>query len=299
MNASLRLAAASALLGAFVLSVGCKSEDAGAGKAAAGAPSGSAPVVEVKPAASGAAKPDTTAAAAADKPALPPGRTPAPTLEEWSSMRKEVTVKGSSALNCETKIVREYLRIACRGKNDSGGTPTNVKVLKGGRGEVFTFASGGITTLVMPYVSGADMEAEFSWTDKTHKLAVKWPKGAPMPPMVGVFEGAQSPLGAAASNASGASADKLCACHKKVFKADTCADLFGAPNADCERTYGSDCQKLLECSRGEPSAMPTCLPGYVNAGIGYCYKLCSATNPCPTGSSCYDELGRTPVCIDD
>ena len=71
-------------------------------------------------------------------------------------MPKEVTVKGSSALNCETKIVREYLRVSCRGKNDSGGTPTAVKVTRGGRGEVFTFASPGVTSLIVPFVSGVE-----------------------------------------------------------------------------------------------------------------------------------------------
>jgi hypothetical protein len=106
-------------------------------------------------------------------------------------MRKEVTVKGSSALGCETMIVREYLRVSCRGKNDSGGSPTSLRILKGGRGEAYTFASGGVTSLVVPFVDGIDLEAEFSWTDKSHKLVVKWPRGAPMPQVAFVFEGAK------------------------------------------------------------------------------------------------------------
>lgn len=75
-----------------------------------------------------------------------------------------------SALNCETKIVRQYLRVSCHGKNDSDGTPTSLRIGKGGRGEAYTFASGGITSLVVPFVEGTDLEAEFSWTDKSHKL---------------------------------------------------------------------------------------------------------------------------------
>ena len=66
--------------------------------------------------------------------------------------------------------------------------------MRGGRGEAYTFASGGVTSLVAPFVEGTDLEAEFSWTDKSHKLVVKWPRGAPRPQVVGVFEGARSPL---------------------------------------------------------------------------------------------------------
>src|SRR4051812_27552568 len=61
------------------------------------------------------ATPAPTAAATAAAPVapavpakLPAGRSAAPTLDEWNSLKKEVTVKGSSALKCETKIVREY-----------------------------------------------------------------------------------------------------------------------------------------------------------------------------------------------
>lgn len=229
------------------------------------------------------------------KPVIAPGRSTPPTLDEWTSMRKEVTVKGSSALNCETKIVREYLRVSCHGKNDTGGTPTTVRIVRGGRGEAYTFASGGVTSLVVPFVEGTDFDAEFSWTDKSHKLTVKWPRGAPKPPVVGVFEGAKSPLDA--SNA--AIADRLCACHKKVRGAASCEDVFGGADPDCDRTYGSDCDMLLACSRGEPAAFPKCQTGFVNGGgIGRCFRSCGANRSCPSGLSCVDDFASTPVCIE-
>ena len=229
------------------------------------------------------------------KPALGPGRTAPPTLEEWSSMRKEVTVKGSSALGCETKIVREYLRVSCHGKNDSGGSPTSLRILKGGRGEAYTFASGGVTSLVVPFVEGTDLEAEFSWTDKSHKLVVKWPRGAPRPQVVGVFEGAKSPLDAS----DAAMADRLCACHKKIQGVAICESMFGGADADCDRTYGGDCDMLLACSRGEPGAFPKCQAGFVNAGaIGRCMRACGAGKTCPAGLTCVDDLGPTPVCTE-
>lgn len=238
---------------------------------------------------------DVSAASAPPTPApLPAGRSTAPTLDEWNTQVKEVTVKGSSALNCETKIVREWFRVSCRGKNDSGGTPTTVSVTRGGRNEVMTYAAGGVTSMVMPFIEGTNVEAVFSWTDKSHKLLVQWPRGAPKPGMVGVFEGAASPLDGTAPNP--ALAKKLCDCHKKVVGAANCDDMMSWPDPDCDRTYGADCGMLLACSRGEPGAFPRCLPGFKNGGvIGRCLKDCSGGAACPAGQSCMTDWGG--VCM--
>jgi hypothetical protein len=241
----------------------------------------------------------TESAASAPAPAptaLPerPGRTPMPTLFEWNGQQKEVTVKGSSALNCETKIVREYLRVSCHGKNDTGGTPTSVVIQRGGRGESITYMTPGVTSLVMPFVEGTDFAADFSWTDKSHRLVVTWPKGNARPVVVGVFEGAKTPVDA---NSDAALSDKLCNCHRKVTKSNSCEDMIGGPNADCERTYGNDCSMLLACSRGEPGAWPRCQPGFVNAGIGFCYQKCDTGKAgCPANQICQD-VGNGMACV--
>lgn len=240
--------------------------------------------------------PKSTAEAAKPPVKMPlsPGRTPPPSLEEWNSMRKEVTVKGSSALNCETKIVREYLRVSCRGKNDTGGTPTTVGVTRGGR-EAYTFAAGGVTSLVVPFVSGVHLEAMFSWTDKAHKLVVKWPNGAPQPPIVGVFEGASSPLDARSPDI----AERLCTCHKKITGSQSCEDVFGGADPDCDRTYANDCANLLACSRFEPGVWPKCQEGFVNGPpMGRCVQKCGAGNTCPSGKVCATDMGTTPVCVE-
>lgn len=133
-----------------------------------------------------------SAAPAGGPAAAAPGRSPVPQPAEFASQR-EVTVKGSSALGCETKMVREWLRISCRGKNSTGGTPTAVLVRKGGR-EVYSYASGGVTSLVFPFEEGADVEATFSWTNVGHKFVSRWPRGSAKPTVLGTFEGAASPL---------------------------------------------------------------------------------------------------------
>ena len=84
--------------------------------------------------------------------------------------------------------MREWLRISCRGKNDTGGEPVSVTIKKGGgKGDTFTFAANKVASLVCPYVDGVDIAAEFAWTDKKQELVVSWPHGAPMPPLKGEF----------------------------------------------------------------------------------------------------------------
>jgi hypothetical protein len=217
-----------------------------------------------------------------------------PTLEEWRSLPKEVTVKGSSALHCETKIIREYLRVACKGKVDPEGTPTGIRLVKGGRDAVI-FAHEGFTSLILPYVDGTDFEAVFSWTKKSHKLAVKWPKGAkPAPVVVGVFEGAASPLDGTAPGDFA----KLCTCYKKVNRSSTCDGILGGADADCDRTYGDNCAALVACSEHQPGVYPTCLPGFTHGAIGQCEKQCGpGKEACPAGFVCAaDDLGQS-VCM--
>lgn len=122
-------------------------------------------------------------------PATPGGKSAVPTMEEWTAQTKEVTVLGSSKLNCETKQVREWIRVSCRGKNDTGGEPTGVRVTKGGgRGEDFVFSNAGVASLVYRFVEGVSMEAEFTWSDKSKTLLIAWPRGAPEPPAKAIFK---------------------------------------------------------------------------------------------------------------
>lgn len=61
------------------------------------------------------------------------------------------------------------------------------------------------------------------------------------------------------------------------------------PNVDCVLTFGplSDCQALVECSRGEPSRIPTCREGYQLHAMNMCYKKCDADpKSCPPKTAC-------------
>lgn len=124
-----------------------------------------------------------------------PGHTPVPTVDEWNQVTNEVTVVNSSKLGCETKALREWVRISCKNKNDTGGTPTTVVVDKGGgKGDTFTLAQSGITSLVFPFAEGTDLEATFGWSDKKSKFKSFWPVGTPKPPAYGAFDLAPGPI---------------------------------------------------------------------------------------------------------
>jgi hypothetical protein len=246
------------------------------------------------------AKPDATAratasaaltpAAAAARP-LPPGRTPIPSLAEYAAAR-EVTVKGSSALHCETKMIREWLRVRCSDRDDTGGAPTGVALTRGGRGETIGFAAAGVTSLITPVLEGTDFEAVFSWTDKAHHLVVRWARGAPRPIVVGEFLGAASPLDGTAPSAV------ICECHKRLTGQSECSEApFAQP--DCERTWAGNCDRLLACARGEPGAAPSCPPGKRNAGTtGWCAPVCGpGRSPCAAGAECSHDWGEPPVCL--
>jgi hypothetical protein len=247
------------------------------------------------------AKPETTAsppasvtltpAAAAARP-LPPGRSPIPSLAEYAAAR-EVTVKGSTALHCETKMIREWLRVRCSDKDDTGGAPTAVTVTRGG-GETLVFAAAGVTSVITPVLPGTDFEAVFSWTDKAHHLVVKWARGAPHPVVVGEFLGAASPLDGTAPSAA------ICECHRRLTGRADCSEApFAQP--DCERSFPGtgNCDRLLACARGEPGAAPSCPPGKRNAGTtGWCAPVCGPGRPpCGAGAECSHDWGEPPVCL--
>lgn len=130
---------------------------------------------------------EVTASASASGSALA-GHTAVPTNEEWDAV-KEVTVLNSTRLGCETKALREWVRVTCKNRNDTGGTPTTVTVDKGGeKGDTFTLAGTAITSLVFPFEEGRELEATFGWTDKSVKFKSLWPKGLPKPPAYGAFD---------------------------------------------------------------------------------------------------------------
>ena len=180
-------------------------------------------------------------------------------------MKGEVIVQGSSALGCETKMVREWLRVSCHGEGGGRGIPMGVAITKDGDGGIArTFFEEGRMGLVMRYERGASLEALFSWTNQSHKFRASWPASErTAPPVKAVFEGVRSPLDVPAV-AEGKSCRKNPHCGPGL---ECCFD----PTQDAA-TCAKQCAEisLVACV-----TKADCDPGLHCTDVGYDVKICA------------------------
>ncbi len=88
-----------------------------------------------------------------------------------------LAVGGVSGLSCEAKIVADWFRIFCHGKNAKGGSPHAVTVIaKSDEVKRIALYEGeeGVA-LLLPYQAATHLEAVFEWTDGNRKLTLDWP----------------------------------------------------------------------------------------------------------------------------
>lgn len=114
-----------------------------------------------------------------------PGSSP-PTVAEWDSVQREVTVSGSSALHCETKMMREWLRVNCR--RNGVHAPIDVRSDHAEGQQAYVYKNiGTVTSAVVQVVRGKQYRASFVWDSGGRhwgsELHVSWPAGAPRPTM--------------------------------------------------------------------------------------------------------------------
>jgi hypothetical protein len=94
--------------------------------------------------------------------------------------------------------------------------------------------------------------------------------------------------------------ERLCACYQRLTGEKSCEQMLGGADSDCERTYGDDCEMLVYCSRGEPGAFPTCLPGFIPVGARFrCRLPCTRPADCPEGYSCTEVDDTRSACMYD
>ena len=221
------------------------------------------------------------------RPGLPRDRSRIPSRSEWITS-PEITVKGSSALACETFAIREWFRMSCTW---GGYRPSGIEVKKGGHGEELITVTEYGALLLMPIVAGDEVEVTVVWEQQSLALT-------------GTRKSADSPPSLSFSTEKGpgrplvvSDADALaCRCHNELYRESRCSEMIGAPTAACIATYSDDCEALLACGRGDPLTLPPCPEGYANAGgSGQCFQLCSSEVSCSEGS-CTPWQG-TNVCL--
>ena len=115
---------------------------------------------------------------------IPPPGSPPPTPSEWQAVTKQVTVRGSSALKCETHMLREWLRVNCFENGFGAPTSLTARAVPGVQAYQ-TVRLGKKTSLVVQVVKNQTFRARFGWSDPAHPvirtLVVTWPSGTARP----------------------------------------------------------------------------------------------------------------------
>jgi hypothetical protein len=116
---------------------------------------------------------------------IPAARSKVPTVAEWNAVPREISVARSTPLGCETKMVREWLRVSCRKDLAQPGydkLPQSITDQTGKTADTYTMEKPGqLTSVVTPVLRGRTYRAKFHWETKTQTLVVDWPSGAPRP----------------------------------------------------------------------------------------------------------------------
>jgi hypothetical protein len=220
-------------------------------------------------------------------PTFPTGALPVGRTRLLDAVFHRGGISGSDKARCDVTRSSEWLRVYCYVSRKSGILPRGIKLIAGGRGDTMTFTMPRGMLFVAAYVPGDTLTADFAWSDRVQRLELSkkgWGFGSGRPPTADDPQG-PTPLDT-----------KLLACLKETKQMDDPGwKLMVGAEPDCERTYGDDCERLVECARGDPASPPDCPRGSVNAGVlNRCHALCGPGRPCAHGA-CVDWPG-TKIC---
>jgi hypothetical protein len=123
--------------------------------------------------------------------------------------------------------VREWVRVSCKNNDPQRGAATGVNITRGGgKGDTFVLSSGGVASLVYPYYEGQDLLATFSWEKHSSEFAAAWPRGAPKPPVFGIFATKSDPKPVASTSTK----KEQCAVDTDCPRGSKCAKRAGGGN---------------------------------------------------------------------
>ena len=209
--------------------------------------------------------------------AWPEGVSALPSPPEWNAVG-ENTVKGSTAAGCETKQVREWLRVRCT-ETKTGGTYGGVRLAEGKRSEVqLTWTRVGASAVV-PVRNGERTRVAFSFFDADGEPYERVLRVEPSK-----FEFEKDVAGQVATGWVPQAAKEFIACHAR-FSGQAVPWGNLEPGSPCLKY--TDCARQLACAQGHPNAQPPCADGQVNAGADHrCLRACSDERPCEGGQTC-------------
>lgn len=108
---------------------------------------------------------------------LPPEPTleGAPTLKDWSAA-KEVGVKGSSAVGCETRMSGDWFRMVCRSNPATGKATSGVAIPAFDAKKGYVVSGSGATVVVTQFVKGSEVAVDLGWEKTFGRMTIQWPK---------------------------------------------------------------------------------------------------------------------------
>lgn len=164
---------------------------------------------------------------------IPTERSKPPSVGEWNAA-SELAVRHSGPLGCETKRVREWLRVSCRTPSKSGPQIQSVSILEPVKKnpEYFSYEAKGVASIVLPLREGMNAKVEYTWSERGKRvLSATWPKGAPAP---GIYFDRPAEASTGGGTAKG----------EKPKCEDVCGGARGFPMA-CETS--GPCPKNFKC----------------------------------------------------
>jgi hypothetical protein len=113
----------------------------------------------------------------------PPGSKP-PSPAEWNAVPREITVRHSTPLNCQTWMLREWLKVNCRAQGARAAISME-HISKGGLQAYLHNTPPDLVGLVVQVVRGKEYRARYTYQTGRERgssdLIVSWPNGAPKP----------------------------------------------------------------------------------------------------------------------
>lgn len=206
----------------------------------------------------------TTLAAAPPTPTARLGaHAPLPVPAQWRDL-PEITVAGSSAARCETKLLREWLRVICVGTSDgsSNTVPSAITVDEDTSRSAMVMVMPASASLTVAVAPGTTVRATFTWAGITRRLDVTWPDGAKEPTAAFTVTG-QTQVEPSYQRRTFASELEraVCKCWDDTYGDGSaygepwCPGIYGALDTGCAAFSG--CVDLLACIRRDaPRATP-------------------------------------------
>ncbi|HVV88372.1 MAG TPA: hypothetical protein VHE35_35260, partial [Kofleriaceae bacterium] len=208
------------------------------------------------------------ARALAERPPVPHGptaaRSPMPLPAQWRAA-PEILVAGSTAARCETKQLREWLRIYCLPADGAelDGVPKAITLRADHSHGAYTMVMPRSAALTVALAPGDSLAADFTWTNVTRHLEASWAAKAPAPTAAFTGGGDAKPPERRYGEVTFASdaARAMCGCWHAVYadgRVDSdppdCPGVYGGLDG-CE-AYQGDCPRMVACALRDPSAPP-------------------------------------------